>query len=331
MGSLSEEKKINKNGGGRTYAHLWVITRQPAALSLTFKYSSSHAHPDRLLVRLCFANLKPTIWMAAIGLEGTFLHVSIGAFETCSCFALCTTILHTLLFFHFSKAAKALLPVDEISNKLNNTVKSQGRSKNSFVKLNEEIGSIKTQISQVSCCKWNVCTIYILEKGPSSQIFLSINLDTPKMWCRCDPYFIMLKGPLLTWHQSYPLPRSAIWMDVAYEITAFNCSVLGWKSSEQDKRWVKWFVSKTIRDGRWNFHTVGKSADEQESSYKRKSRGRSSTQASPECWERKPSCQVLREKRFPPYTIVFFIQKCNSVTSLSSKLLTFCLCHVSLE
>ncbi|XP_063998554.1 laminin subunit beta-4 [Pogoniulus pusillus] len=46
------------------------------------------------------------------------------------------------------KAAKALLPVDDINNKLKNIVKSQGRSKNIFVKLNEEIRSIKTQISQ---------------------------------------------------------------------------------------------------------------------------------------------------------------------------------------
>ncbi|KAM6093251.1 laminin subunit beta-4 isoform 1-T1 [Theristicus caerulescens] len=46
------------------------------------------------------------------------------------------------------KAAKALLPVDEINNKLKNVVKSQGHSKNTFIKLNEEIRGIKTQISQ---------------------------------------------------------------------------------------------------------------------------------------------------------------------------------------
>jgi len=76
-----------------------------------------------------------------------------GAFEMCSCFALHTMILHTLLFFHFSKAAKALPLVDEINNKLKDVVKSQGRSKNTFIKLNEEIGGIRTQISQVSHCK----------------------------------------------------------------------------------------------------------------------------------------------------------------------------------
>ncbi|NXT39257.1 LAMB4 protein, partial [Pelecanoides urinatrix] len=46
------------------------------------------------------------------------------------------------------KAAKALPPVDEINNKLKNVVKSQGHSKNTFIKLNEEIRGIKTQISQ---------------------------------------------------------------------------------------------------------------------------------------------------------------------------------------
>ncbi|XP_010152357.1 PREDICTED: laminin subunit beta-4 [Eurypyga helias] len=46
------------------------------------------------------------------------------------------------------KAAKALLPVDEINNKLKNAVKSQGRSKNTFIKLQEEIRGIRTQISQ---------------------------------------------------------------------------------------------------------------------------------------------------------------------------------------
>ncbi|XP_054255304.1 laminin subunit beta-4 [Indicator indicator] len=46
------------------------------------------------------------------------------------------------------KAAKALLPVDEINNKLKNIVKSQGHSRNNVMKLNEEIQGIKTQISQ---------------------------------------------------------------------------------------------------------------------------------------------------------------------------------------
>ncbi|XP_030336364.1 laminin subunit beta-4 [Strigops habroptila] len=46
------------------------------------------------------------------------------------------------------KAAKALLPVDKINNKLKNVVKSQGHSKNTFIKLNEEIQGIRTQISQ---------------------------------------------------------------------------------------------------------------------------------------------------------------------------------------
>nr|XP_009932075.1 PREDICTED: laminin subunit beta-4 [Opisthocomus hoazin] len=46
------------------------------------------------------------------------------------------------------KAAKALPLVDEINNKLKDVVKSQGRSKNTFIKLNEEIGGIRTQISQ---------------------------------------------------------------------------------------------------------------------------------------------------------------------------------------
>ncbi|XP_010021082.1 PREDICTED: laminin subunit beta-4, partial [Nestor notabilis] len=46
------------------------------------------------------------------------------------------------------KAAKALLPVDKINNKLKNVVKSQGHSKNTFIKLNEEIRGIRTQISQ---------------------------------------------------------------------------------------------------------------------------------------------------------------------------------------
>ncbi|XP_010130709.1 PREDICTED: laminin subunit beta-4, partial [Buceros rhinoceros silvestris] len=47
-----------------------------------------------------------------------------------------------------NKAAKALLPVDEINYKLKNVVKSQGHSKNTFLKLNEEIQGIRTQISQ---------------------------------------------------------------------------------------------------------------------------------------------------------------------------------------
>ncbi|KAM9026484.1 laminin subunit beta-4 [Ara ararauna] len=46
------------------------------------------------------------------------------------------------------KAAKALPPVDEINNKLKNVVKSQGHSKNTIVKLNEEVQGIRTQISQ---------------------------------------------------------------------------------------------------------------------------------------------------------------------------------------
>ncbi|XP_074000722.1 laminin subunit beta-4 [Numenius arquata] len=46
------------------------------------------------------------------------------------------------------KAAKALPPVDEINTKLKNVVKSQGDSKNTFIKLNEEIRGIRTQISQ---------------------------------------------------------------------------------------------------------------------------------------------------------------------------------------
>ncbi|NXW12281.1 LAMB4 protein, partial [Circaetus pectoralis] len=46
------------------------------------------------------------------------------------------------------KAARALPPVDEINNKLKNVVKSQGHSKNTFIKLNEEIRGIRTQISQ---------------------------------------------------------------------------------------------------------------------------------------------------------------------------------------
>ncbi|NXL99857.1 LAMB4 protein, partial [Tyrannus savana] len=47
-----------------------------------------------------------------------------------------------------NKAAKAVLPVDEINNKLKNVVKSQGHSKNTIIKLNEEIQGIRTQISQ---------------------------------------------------------------------------------------------------------------------------------------------------------------------------------------
>ncbi|XP_009953082.1 PREDICTED: laminin subunit beta-4, partial [Leptosomus discolor] len=46
------------------------------------------------------------------------------------------------------KAAKALPPVDEINNKLKNVVKSHGHSKNTFIKLNEGIRGIRTQISQ---------------------------------------------------------------------------------------------------------------------------------------------------------------------------------------
>ncbi|KAK2535550.1 Lamb1 [Columba livia] len=46
------------------------------------------------------------------------------------------------------KAAKALLPVDEMNNKLKNVVKSQGRSKNTLIELHEEIRAIRTQISQ---------------------------------------------------------------------------------------------------------------------------------------------------------------------------------------
>ncbi|NWW62111.1 LAMB4 protein, partial [Ifrita kowaldi] len=46
------------------------------------------------------------------------------------------------------KAAKALPRVDEINNKLKNVVKSQGHSKNTIIKLNEEIQGIRTQISQ---------------------------------------------------------------------------------------------------------------------------------------------------------------------------------------
>ncbi|NXU14074.1 LAMB4 protein, partial [Pardalotus punctatus] len=46
------------------------------------------------------------------------------------------------------KAAKALPSVDEINNKLKNVVKSQGYSKNTIIKLNEEIKGIRTQISQ---------------------------------------------------------------------------------------------------------------------------------------------------------------------------------------
>ncbi|XP_026724146.1 laminin subunit beta-4 isoform X1 [Athene cunicularia] len=47
-----------------------------------------------------------------------------------------------------NKAAKALPRVDEINNKLKNVVKSQEHSKNTFVKLNEEIQGIRTHISK---------------------------------------------------------------------------------------------------------------------------------------------------------------------------------------
>ncbi|XP_009863212.1 PREDICTED: laminin subunit beta-4 [Apaloderma vittatum] len=47
-----------------------------------------------------------------------------------------------------NKAAKALLPVGEINNELKNVVKSQRHSKNTFMKLNEEVRGIRTQISQ---------------------------------------------------------------------------------------------------------------------------------------------------------------------------------------
>lgn len=116
------------------------------------EYSNSGAPPQS------FSEVLPyqfsTILTVVVGLEETFLYASMGAFETCSCFACHTTILHTLPFFHFRKAAKALLPVDEINNKLKNIVKSQGHSKNTIIKLNEEIQGIRTQISQVSCCKY---------------------------------------------------------------------------------------------------------------------------------------------------------------------------------
>ncbi|XP_061222234.1 laminin subunit beta-4 isoform X3 [Neopsephotus bourkii] len=46
------------------------------------------------------------------------------------------------------KAANALPPVDEINNKLKNVVKSQRHSKNTVIKLNEQIQGIRTQISQ---------------------------------------------------------------------------------------------------------------------------------------------------------------------------------------
>ncbi|XP_025931830.1 laminin subunit beta-4 [Apteryx rowi] len=46
------------------------------------------------------------------------------------------------------KAAKALPPVNEISNTLKNVANSQGHSKGTFIKLNEEIQGIRTQISQ---------------------------------------------------------------------------------------------------------------------------------------------------------------------------------------
>ncbi|XP_068256728.1 laminin subunit beta-4 [Nyctibius grandis] len=46
------------------------------------------------------------------------------------------------------RAAKALPPVDEINNKLKNTVKSRRHSKNTFIKINEEIRGIRTRISQ---------------------------------------------------------------------------------------------------------------------------------------------------------------------------------------
>ncbi|NXN99499.1 LAMB4 protein, partial [Rhinopomastus cyanomelas] len=49
-----------------------------------------------------------------------------------------------------NKAAKALPPVDRINSKLRNIVKSQGRSKSTFIELNEEIEGIRTQISQAA-------------------------------------------------------------------------------------------------------------------------------------------------------------------------------------
>ncbi|NXS91471.1 LAMB4 protein, partial [Jacana jacana] len=45
-------------------------------------------------------------------------------------------------------AAKALPPVDEINSELKYVVKSQGDSKTTLIKLNEEIRSIRTQVSQ---------------------------------------------------------------------------------------------------------------------------------------------------------------------------------------
>lgn len=111
-----------------------------------------------------------------------------------------TTILRTLFFSFFSKAAKALPPVREINEKLKNAVSSQGRSKNTFIKLNEEIKGIKTQISQVSCFKsFNLFATHILEKDSSSQIFLNVyvKINKTRMCLRYNFSTTTYKGLLL--------------------------------------------------------------------------------------------------------------------------------------
>lgn len=157
--------RTNKNWGGRKYIHPCIFLTSSAppgslqhpASPLIQQLMCSHTQSltEVLLCQLMNHNFNGCCWIWG----------SMGAFEMSSCFVLHTMILHTLLFFHYSKAARALPSVDEINNKLKNVVKSQGHSKNTFIKLNEEIRGIRTQISQVSCCKsFHLFTKYILEK-----------------------------------------------------------------------------------------------------------------------------------------------------------------------
>lgn len=138
-------------------------TRQPAASNL-IPSTATQVLPHKVLLWGLLYQFTTTL-VVVVGLEETLLYASMGAFETCSCFAHHTMILHVLPFLHFSKAAKALLPVDEIKNKLKNVVKSQGHSKSTIIKSNEEIQSIRTQISQVPCCKYfNVFARFIRKR-----------------------------------------------------------------------------------------------------------------------------------------------------------------------
>lgn len=165
--------RTSQNWGGRKYVHLINELSLPAVLC----QAARSIHPLLQHSSWCSPTQGPYQCFAfmnhALRLLSTWGNIS-ACEHGCiwNAFALLSTTQYytCFLFFHFSKAAKALPPVDKINDELKNAVSSQGRSKNTLMKLNEGIQGIRAQITQVSCCKaFNVLLSL-------SQFFLNVTV-----------------------------------------------------------------------------------------------------------------------------------------------------------